>query len=122
MLLNIPVSYMFLRNGAAAEVTVAVAIVISLVCLAARLAMLRRMIGLSIRKFALDVFLKILEVAVISLIMPLALYKVIPDGFAGFIISAALCVAVSGPAILFLGLDGNERKELMAMIRKGGER
>ena len=122
MLLNIPVSYIFLRNGAAAEVTVAVAIVISLVCLAARLAMLRRMIGLSIRKFLSDVCLKIVQVVIMSLILPVALYDVLPEGFAGFLISTTVCVAVSGPAILFLGLDGNERKELMAMIRKGGER
>ena len=45
MLMNIPVSYLFLKQGAAAEVTVVVAIVISLVCLAARLIMLRGMIG-----------------------------------------------------------------------------
>ena len=122
MLLNIPVSYVFLRNGAAAEITVAVAIAISLVCLAARLVMLRRMIGLSIRKFVMDVLLKILLVVVTSLILPLALYKVIPDGFAGFIVSAAVCVAVSGLTVLLIGLDGNERKELFAMIMKGGKR
>lgn len=122
MLLNIPVSYIFLKHGAAAEITVAVAIAISLVCLAARLVMLRGMIGLSIRKFVSDVCLKIVLVVVISLILPIAIYNVLPDGFAGFVISAAVCVAVSGSAVLFMGLDGKERKELSAMIRKGGER
>ena len=122
MLLNIPVSYIFLKHGAAAEITVAVASAISLVCLAARLVMLRGMIGLSIRKFVSDVCLKIVLVVVISLILPIAIYNVLPDGFAGFVISAAVCVAVSGSAVLFMGLDGKERKELSAMIRKGGER
>ena len=122
MLLNIPVSYIFLKHGAAAEITVAVAIAISLVCLAARLVMLRGMIGLSIRKFVSVVCLKIVLVVVISLILPIAIYNVLPDGFAGFVISAAVCVAVSGSAVLFMGLDGKERKELSAMIRKGGER
>jgi VIT1/CCC1 family predicted Fe2+/Mn2+ transporter len=59
---------------------------------------------------------------VTSLILPLALYKIIPGGFAGFIVSAVVCVAVSGLTVLFIGLDGNERKELFAMIRKGGKR
>lgn len=122
MLLNIPVSYIFLRHGAAAEVTVVVAIAISLVCLGARLVMLRRMVGLSIRKFIIDVLLKIILVVVTSLILPLALYKIIPGGFAGFIVSAVVCVAVSSLTVLFIGLDGNERKELFAMIRKGGKR
>lgn len=122
MLLNIPVSYVFLRNGAAAEVTVVVAIAISLVCLGARLVMLRRMVGLSIRKFFVDVLLKIILVVVTSLILPLALYKMIPDGFVGFIVSAAVCVTVSGLTVLFIGLDWNERRELLFIIRKGGER
>lgn len=122
MLLNIPVSYIFLKYGAAAEITVAVAIAISLACLAARLMMLRGMIGLSIRKFVTDVCLKIVLVVVISLILPVVLHDMLPEGFAGFVISAAVCVAVSGSAVLFIGLDGKERKELMAMIRKGGER
>ena len=122
MLLNIPVSYVFLMNGAAAEVTVVVAIAISLVCLGARLVMLRRMVGLSIRKFFVDVLLKIIVVVVTSLILPLALYKMIPDGFVGFIVSAAVCVTVSGLTVLFIGLDWNERRELLFMIRKGGER
>ena len=122
MLLNIPVSYVFLRYGAAAEVTVAVAIAISLICLAARLMMLRGMIGLSIRKFVTDVCLKIVQVVVMSLILPVALYDVLPEGFAGFLISATICVAVSVAAVLFIGLDGKEREELLAMIRKGGER
>jgi len=122
MLLNIPVSYIFLRHGAAAEVTVVVAIAISLVCLGARLVMLRRMVGLSIRKFIIDVLLKIILVVVTSLILPLALYNIIPGGFAGFIVSAVVCVAVSGLTVLFIGLDGNERKELFAMISKGGKR
>ena len=122
MLLNIPVSYVFLKNGAAAEITVVVAIAISLACLAARLIMLRRMIGLSIRRFAIDVFLKIVQVVAVSLILPVALHNFIPAGFVGFLISAVVCVAVSGLTVLFIGLDGNERKELFAMIRKGGKR
>ena len=122
MLMNIPVSYLFLKQGAAAEVTVVVAIVISLVCLAARLIMLRGMIGLSIRKFISDVCVKILTVSIVSVIIPLLLHNRLPEGFAGFAASAVICVAVSGFAVLFIGLKTAERKELFSMLRKGGER
>lgn len=122
MLLNIPVSYVFLRHGADAEVTVIVAIVLSLACLAARLVMLRKMIGLPVGKFMSDVCLKIAVVAVVSVIPPLALCSFLPEGFAGFLISAAVCVAVSGSAVLFIGLERKERKEFVSMIRKGGAR
>ena len=122
MLMNIPVSYLFLKQGAAAEVTVVVAIVISLVCLAARLIMLRGMIGLSIRIFISDVCVKILTVSIVSVIIPLLLHNRLPEGFAGFAASAVICVAVSGFAVLFIGLKTAERKELFSMLRKGGER
>ena len=122
MLLNIPVSYIFLKQGAAAEITVAVAIAISLVCLAARLIMLRGMIGLSIRKFMSDVFVKILMVSVVSVIIPFLLHDEFPEGFWGFAANAVICVTVSGLAVMFIGLHSNERKELISMLKKGGKR
>lgn len=122
MLLNIPVSYIFLKLGAAAEVTVAVAIVISLICLTARLVMLRGMIRLSIRKFVSDVCVKILMVSVVSVIVPFLIQSRLPEGFAGFAASTVICVAVSGLAVLFIGLRANERKELVSMLKKGGAR
>ena len=48
-LMNLPVSYFLLRMGMFPEVVIVVAIVISQCCLAARLLMLRGMIGLSVR-------------------------------------------------------------------------
>ena len=122
MLLNIPVSYIFLKLGAAAEVTVAVAIVISLICLTARLVMLRGMIRLSIRKFVSDVCVKILMVSVVSVIVPFLIQSRLPEGFAGFAASTVICVAISGLAVLFIGLRANERKELVSMLKKGGTR
>ena len=121
MLLNIPVSYIFLKQGAAAEVTVAVAIVISWVCLAARLIMLRGMIGLSIRKFLSDVCVKIMLVSAVSVLIPFFLQNRLPEGLAGFVASASVCVAVSALSVLFIGLHANERRELVSMLNKGGK-
>ena len=122
MLMNIPVSYILLRNGAIAEITVVVAIVFSLLCLVARLVMLRRMIGLSVKDFLTDVCLRIILVSSASVILPVLAAGFLPDGHAGVLINVLICLASAGSAAVFLGLNKNERNELVAMFRKGGDR
>ena len=57
-LLNLPISYVGLKLGFPPEVTFITAIIVSVVCEFARLIMLRKMVGLSIRKFLKDVYIK----------------------------------------------------------------
>ena len=122
MLLNIPVSYVFLKNGAIAEMTVVVAIFISLICLMARLIMLRRMIGLPLKDFISDVFLRVVMVILVSVILPVLSVGFLPEGFAGFASSVLICLASAGCSVVFIGLKRCERHELAAMLRKGGDR
>lgn len=119
MLLNIPVSYVFLRHGFIPESTVAVAVVLSLVCLASRLLMLRSMTGLSIRRFASEVCLRIFLVCIAAVALPFILQPVLPAGFVGFLISIIVCVLCAGLSVAFIGLDRAERKEMSAMFIKG---
>jgi len=122
MLLNIPLSYILLRNGAIPEITVVVAIAVSLVCLGARLMMLRGMIGLSIRRFASEVCLRIILVCLAAIAVPFAVQDLMPDGFAGFAVSVTLCVACAGTSAFYIGLTRSERAEVLSMLRKGGGR
>lgn len=110
-LLNVPVSYVFLRFGAAPEVTVVVAIVISQICLFARLIMLHKATGFPVWKFLDEVWgTALFKVLCGSLVLPLILEAVKPAGFEGFILSAVLCILWSALAIWILGLTSEERK------------
>lgn len=110
-LLNVPVSYVFLRFGAAPEVTVVVAIVISQICLFARLIMLHKATGFPVWKFLDEVWgTALFKVLCGSLVLPLILEAVKPAGFEGFILSAGLCVIWSAFVIWILGLTSEERK------------
>lgn len=120
MLLNIPVSYIWLRHGAAPEITVVVAIIISIICLVARLIMLRQMIGLSVRRFVSDVFLRIFSVTAVSLLLPSLLHLSLPEGLGGFAVSLAACVLSVIFSTLYLGMPASERKEFIHMLKKGG--
>ena len=115
-LLNLPVSYACLKAGASAESTVAVSIVISQICLVARLLLLKSMIGLSPGEFIRRVYLRVMIVAAAASALPLLSIGLMPDGFSGFCLSVALCVISAAASILFIGCSSKEREEVIAMV------
>lgn len=118
-LLNIPVSYVCLRMGAMPEVTVVVAIVISQLCLFVRLVMLGRATGFPIGRFLKNVYMKTLFVLVpLSAAVPAALELVKPEGFAGMLISVAVCVLWTALMMFAVGLTGDERMKIIGYLKR----
>lgn len=110
-LLNLPVSYVCLKLGAIPEVTVVVAIVISQICLWARLIMLNKATGFPVLPFIDKVYCTLLfKVVCGSVWLPLLIEVVKPKGFLGFVISAVGCVLVTLLAVWLLGLQSDERQ------------
>jgi len=118
ILLNLPVSYLFLRAGARPEVTVIVAIVISQICLFARLLMLRKMIGLDVGKFIHRVYLNVISVTFIAVLVPFMALRYISSGFVGFLICVMISILSASLSILFVGCSVKERNEMVGMIKK----
>lgn len=116
-LLNIPLSYVFLKLGAVPEVTVMVAVAISQICLFARLFMLRGMIGLPAGDFLKKVYLNVIAVSAAALVVPLAADPALPDTFSGFAASVMICVCSAGLSVMFIGLRASERRELASMLK-----
>ena len=116
-LLNLPVSYVLLKMGAMPEVTVMVAIAVSQICLAARLMMLEKMIGLSVSSFISRVYLNVIAVSAAALVLPFAVSYIIPGGFWGFAAKASVAVASAALSIFFVGCTKPERSELLAFIQ-----
>ena len=117
-MLNFPVSYIFLRCGAFPEVTVLVAIVISQICLFARLYMLRRQMAFPVSEYLKRVYLNILKVTAVAVTLPFAFLRFLPDGYVGFAVNVPLCVLCAVISVLFIGCSESERKELWTMIRR----
>ena len=117
-LLNIPVSYAFLKAGAAPEVTVMVAIAISQICFFARLFMLKGMIGLPVCDFLKKVYMNVLGTTALSLAVPFVIHGFLPDTIWGVIISVTLCVISAGLSVLTFGLSRGERHEISCWIKK----
>ncbi len=108
-LLNVPLSYLMLKLGYAPPVVLVVAIFIAFCCFAARLYMLRSLIGLSIRSYLSRVFLNVLIVASIAAVIPYAARIYLADDLLGFIIASLICLVWSITIIYFVGCSSDER-------------
>jgi O-antigen/teichoic acid export membrane protein len=118
-LLNLPVAYVFLKMGAMPEVTVIVAIVMSQICLWARLMMLNKATGFPIMPFVSDVYVTLLlKVVCVTLAFSLPVNMLKPEGFAGFALSAGTCVIVTLLVVWLLGLQPDERQWAIDKLKR----
>lgn len=116
--LNVPVSYLFLKMGYMPEVTVVVAIVISQMCLYARLFMLEKMIGLSFRQFFVRVCLNVSAVVSVSLPVTLCAVYMLPDSSAGFLAGVAFSIVITAMSVLFVGCSRGERRMIVEFLKE----
>lgn len=116
-MLNLPISYILLRQGLCPEVIFFVAIVISQLCLAARLLMLRKMIGMSARKYIRNVYLNTMKVMLLSAIIPVLVSKCMNESVQNFIFLCIIAIMSTGLVIYFIGCNENERKSVLKKIQ-----
>lgn len=116
-MLNLPISYILLRNGGDPEIVFVVAIIISVCCEMARLYMLRGMIGLSMRSFLHKVYFNVISVTFIAAILPHMVFMMQPDGISGFLINCTCCICCTTLSVYFIGCNGMERKLLISKAR-----
>ena len=115
---NLPVSYLLMKAGAPPEITVAVAIVISQICLMARLVMLRKLIGFPVRRYLSKVYANILAVTFVSVIPLLVVRELMPDSAAWSVMNIAVCFAVAFLSVLLVGCRKEERYMIFGYIKK----
>ena len=119
LLLNLPVSYLFLKLGFSPEVTLYISIGISIIAFFARLKIVCPLVNLSIIGYFRNVVFLIMPVSMISLVFPLLIQYFLPDGFYRLIIvvfSAILSVTVT---IFYVGLSRNEQIFMLEKFTQG---
>lgn len=109
-MLNLPISYLLLRLGFFPESVIIVAICISQCCLAARLIMLRRMIGISIRNYLKKVYFNIITVSIVAFTLPFFSAQYMPESFINFIIISSIATICTISSIYFIGCNYQERQ------------
>lgn len=109
LLMNFPISYILLKMGYFPEVTAIVAIIISQICLVARLSFLKNSIKLPVGAFIKDVYCNIIIVTVVALVIPLFCHLFIEAQYIRLLVVCIVSVITSALAIYFIGCNKDER-------------
>lgn len=113
-MLNLPISYIFLRLGYFPEITVVIAIIISQICFYERLLFLRKMVNLPSLRYFKEVYLKLILVTALSAIVPAIVYGAIENPTIRFF---ATCATSLGATILVIYTVGLKKEERSIAIR-----
>lgn len=116
-LLNLPLSYFCLKFGFPSEIVFIIAIWISLLCMLARLFMLRFQANLSVMFFLKNVLLNTFFVTLTAIILPYILSKIMPISFLNFILLCTISFISTITTILFVGCTKDERKVVYDKIK-----
>ena len=115
-LLNVPIAYIALTYGCIPEVIIMIAIVISQICLVARLLFLRHKVNLSIREFIIKVYLNVIIVTLLAAILPFLLYVTLEQGWLALIAISTVSVLCTSISVLYVGLNKFERQSILNKI------
>lgn len=108
-LLNLPIFITLLIKGFPPESIFITELIMSQICLVARLVLLKKMIGLRIQNYLKEVYINVILVTLVSLILPLGLYNFFEINFLTFCIISVVSVISVGVVVWFLGLTQSER-------------
>lgn len=123
-MMNLPISYVILKIGGSAYWPLVVVLIISQLCLIARLYMLRGMINLKVWQFMRQVYFKDIAVVILSLLLPVIILIFLPntESFGSFTFRTITYILWTSVVILFIGLTASERSficdRLKSVIKK----
>lgn len=118
LILNLPIAWLFLKLGFPPEITMYIAIVISIIAQVVRLLFVRSYVQLSIRYYFSGVIIPILLVTTLSAIIPTILHYSFESGFLRLVIVGLVSLFSTAAFIWFIGITRDERSSLRHIILK----
>ena len=118
LLLNLPLDYLLLRLGCGPAVVFTVAIALALLCVAARLWLLRGMVGMNPWQFCREVLLRDVLVALLGAVLPVLLLLFAPSGWVWSLVSCAVSVLGVAGAIYAVGITPGERAFIRSRLHR----
>ena len=118
MIVDFPISLLCLYLGAPPECVFVIAIATSFMCEMLRLNMLKEMVGLSVKDFILNVYLKSILVAIMAAIIPCIASVRLSDNFLSFVILTVVSLCCVALMVFTIGCDTHDRLFILNQIRK----
>lgn len=106
----LPISYLLLKLGFPAETVFYVSIVVCALAILARLAFVRRCVGLSLKDYFRTAFVPMIMISVISIPVPVCIEMMVGGVLPRFIAVVASSLLVTALSVYFVGLTPTERK------------
>ena len=116
LLLNLPLSYLCLWIELPPESTLIIAITLSAVAMIARLMLLKRMTGISVRNYFKNVLFRVFIVTVAACICPAIVYFCMSYGWGRVVIVWTMSLISSSLSIYYLGCSQEERNFVLSKV------
>ena len=116
-MLNLPISYIILKLGGTPQSVFYVSLLISIVNLFMRLWLVRKLIPIPVMKYISDVLGRCVLCASLAVIIPIMVLSFLDNGFGSFCLMTILCFLCSSLAIWPVGLNSDERKLIVLIIK-----
>ena len=116
-MLNLPISYIILKLGGTPQSVFYVSLLISIVNLFMRLWLVRKLIPIPVMKYISDVLGRCVLCASLAVIIPIMVLSFLDNGFGSFCLMTILCFLCSSLAIWQVGLNSDERKLIVLIIK-----
>lgn len=117
-LLTLPCVYWVLSMGYTPEWAMIVGLIFSFICHIARLVMLHISIGMPVMRFLVKVTMRVLATTACAAILPLYCYTKMEQGVTTFVVICGVSVLSSIASIFILGLNNDERRSVLEIIKK----
>ena len=117
-ILNVPISYIFLKLGYSPLMVFYISLAIAVICLFMRLWIVRRLMEFPVMEYIVKVFGTCLMVCAISLILPLAAHLMLEESFISVVMVCLISLLSSIVGIYFIGMDNKEKQFVWEVINK----
>ena len=117
-ILNVPISYIFLKLGYSPLVVFYISLAIAVICLFMRLWIVRRLMEFPVMEYIVKVLGTGLMVCAMSLILPLAAQLMMEENFISVVMVCLISLLSSIVGIYFIGMDNKEKQFVWEIINK----
>ena len=117
-ILNLPISYIFLKFGEQPLTVFYISLCISTLCLFMRLWIVQRLMDFPVKQYIIQVFGSCVMICAVALAVPLTAHLLLSENFLNTIAVCLLCIISTVMTVYGLGLTKHERSLVTGIIRK----
>lgn len=118
LLINLPISYCFLRMGYPPQITMIVSIIISVIAQLSRIIFMKMQLRMSVWDYSKRVLLVVLLVTVISSVIPTLVHYYMNSGISRLILVSIVSILNTVVSIWYFGISLTERNAFIGLIKK----